>query len=61
MANRCFNCDSENVIWKDNYDFEDYGYEGDGIVTVWECADCGAMIEVTVANNCQQWDKDFLG
>lgn len=40
----CPNCGSEKVIWKSDFDFEDYGMEGKGIVHEMECADCGAFI-----------------
>lgn len=41
----CFNCLNKSVIWDCDYDFEDFGYEGEGIVHVLHCTHCGAEIE----------------
>ena len=45
---QCFNCLHNTVIWDNDYDFEDYEYEGEGIVHVLHCAYCGAEIEYRV-------------
>jgi hypothetical protein len=37
------------VIWDSDFDFEDYGYEGKGIVHACHCTNCGAEIEYRVA------------
>ena len=44
----CFNCGEDSVIWDNDYDFEDMGYEGKGIVHCYHCFNCGAEIEVRV-------------
>ena len=44
----CFNCLKRCVIWDCDYDFEDYGLEGEGIVHVCLCGACGAEIEYRV-------------
>lgn len=44
----CFNCLKKCVIWDCDYDFEDYGLEGEGIVHVCHCGACGAEIEYRV-------------
>lgn len=41
----CFHCLHDSVVWQCDYDFSDYGYEGDGIVQVLHCSNCGADIE----------------
>lgn len=46
----CFNCGQRAVIWDDDFDFEDYGYEGNGIVHICHCTHCGAEIEYRVSN-----------
>ena len=33
------------LIWQSDYDFEDFGYEGKGIVSVATCSKCGAEVE----------------
>lgn len=45
----CPNCSSEKVIWKSDFDFEDYGMKGRGIVHEYKCLDCGARIHAYVA------------
>lgn len=41
----CWHCDAE-LIWGSDFDFEDYGLEGDGIVTSLSCPSCSATVEV---------------
>lgn len=41
----CFNCGHISVIWDCDFSFEDYGLEGEGIVQVLHCTNCGARIE----------------
>ena len=40
----CVNCRS-NMIWQCDYDFEDYGIEGEGIVSVYSCGECETLSE----------------
>jgi len=40
----CFHCGERAVIWDCDFSFEDYGYEGDGIVQECHCTHCGASI-----------------
>lgn len=42
---RCFHCGGK-VIWNADFDFSDYGYEGEGIVQNYTCSKCGAEYEV---------------
>jgi len=41
----CFHCGCDSVIWQSDFSFEDYGMEGEGIIHVCHCANCGADIE----------------
>lgn len=41
----CIMCGAE-LIWQNDYDFEDYGIEGEGVVSTWDCPNCGAWHEV---------------
>lgn len=43
----CPNCGHE-IIWQSDFDFDDLGYEGDGIVSFYSCPHCGADIEVRI-------------
>ena len=47
MSN-CFHCGCENVVWDSDFDYEDFGYEGEGIVHVLHCPQCGAEIEYRI-------------
>lgn len=40
----CFHCCTKSVIWDSDFNFEDYGLEGQGIVHVCHCTNCGAQI-----------------
>lgn len=41
----CAHCLQRAVIWDCDYSFDDYGYDGDGIVQTFHCNYCGANIE----------------
>jgi hypothetical protein len=43
----CYNCGAE-LIWGGDHSFEDYGMDGDGIVTNLSCPKCDAYIEVYI-------------
>lgn len=45
----CTNCGQKTAVWGADFSFEDYGYEGEGIVSNYTCSNCGAEIEVRVA------------
>lgn len=44
----CFHCLQRAVIWDNDFDFDDFGYEGRGIVHCCHCTNCGAEIEIRV-------------
>jgi len=44
----CFHCGHHTVYWESDFDFEDYGYEGEGIVQNCHCHHCGADIEYRI-------------
>lgn len=39
----CFHCEGD-VCWDSDFNFEDFGREGEGIVHVCHCVNCGAEI-----------------
>ena len=41
----CFHCGQRAVIWDNDFNAEDYGYSGRGIVHALHCSNCGAIIE----------------
>ena len=40
----CWHC-KEDVIWGGEFDYEDYGLEGEGIVSNFSCSSCEATYE----------------
>lgn len=40
----CFHCLAKAVIWDADFTFEDYGYDGEGIIQECHCENCGAQI-----------------
>lgn len=44
----CFHCGTKSVIWDNDFSFEDMGYEGDGIVYMCHCKNCGCEVEYRV-------------
>ena len=55
---QCFHCLSDSVIWDNDFDFSDFGYEGEGVVHICHCANCGAEIEYRVANQTDEEDTN---
>lgn len=45
---QCFNCLGNSVVWDNDFTFEDYGREDEGIVHVLHCTQRGAEIEYYV-------------
>ncbi len=44
----CFHCLSKSVIWDNDFTYEDVGMDGEGIVHMLHCENCGATIEYYV-------------
>ena len=49
----CFHCGERAVVWQSDFDFEDFGYEGKGIVQVLKCSNCGADIEYRISEGVE--------
>ena len=45
----CFHCGERAVIWDSDFSFDDYGWEGEGIVHVCHFTNCGAEIEYRIS------------
>ena len=45
----CFHCGQRTVVWQSDFSFDEIGYEGEGIVHICSCSNCGAEIEYRVA------------
>ena len=48
---QCFHCCTQSVIWDNDFSYEEMGYEGDGIVHICHCTNCGAEIEYKIPLN----------
>ena len=44
----CFHCGLKAVVWDNDFSFEDCLYEGEGIVHMCHCCNCGADIEYRI-------------
>ena len=44
----CFHCGARAVIWDCDFMFEDFLYEGEGLVQICHCTNCGAEIEYRI-------------
>ena len=53
----CFHCGQITVVWDNDYSFEDLGYDGDGIVHMCHCTNCGAEIEYRIA--LEEGDEEY--
>lgn len=47
----CFHCGKKTVIWDNDYSFEDYCLEGEGVVHELHCTECGATITYYVGDD----------
>ena len=46
----CMHCGHKAVIWDADFDFSDYGEEGEGVIHECHCTNCGAQITYRVPN-----------
>jgi hypothetical protein len=52
----CWHCKS-SLRWCSDFDYEDYGLEGDGIVSTLMCDECGSEVIVYYADNRTSMEK----
>lgn len=50
----CFHCGMLTVKWDNDFSYEDFGLEGEGIVHCCHCANCNA--EITYYVPCEEDD-----
>jgi len=43
----CYNCEAD-MIWGNDFDFDDFGYEGEGIVSCFTCPKCDTYAEFVI-------------
>ena len=58
MMYECFHCGSRSVIWDSDFTFEDMCREGQGIVHLCHCTNCGAQIEYYIPCDDGEEDED---
>ena len=44
----CFHCCRKAVVWDSDFDFSDFGLDGEGTLHMCHCTNCGAEIEYKV-------------
>ena len=44
---KCYNCESD-MIWRHDFNFNEVGYEGDGVVTSFICPACDTYAEFVI-------------
>lgn len=56
----CFHCGKRAVIWDSDFDFSDYGLDGEGIIHVCHCSHCGAEIEyrITISDEVEDENEE---
>ena len=57
---KCYRCNS-SLIWGGDHDYEDYGVEGEGIVTNLSCNECSAYVIVYMPNDYIDRGSSKLG
>lgn len=57
----CFHCGERAVVWQNDYTFEDYDIEGEGIVHDLRCTNCGALITYEVPVDDVEEDVTLAG
>ncbi len=50
----CFHCGHRAVIWDSDFEFADYGEEGEGIIHACHCTHCGAQIEYRIRTDGEE-------
>lgn len=54
----CFHCLARAVIWDSDFSFEDYGYEGEGIIQELHCTNCGARITYFISLEPEEGEEE---
>ena len=54
----CFHCGHRSVVWLNDFMFEDYGEEGEGLIHECQCTHCGALITYKVSLNKQNEQEE---
>lgn len=58
----CFHCGKRTVIWDSDFNYEDYGLGGNGIVQEYHCTNCGVQITYWIdCDNAEIEEKEQTG
>lgn len=55
---QCFHCLSNSVVWDNDFNFEDFMYEGEGLIHICHCANCGAEIQYSIPISSEDDEED---
>jgi len=58
---QCFHCGQNTVYWSGDFSFEDYGYDGEGIIQECHCYNCGADIRYMIPIPDIEEDDTYVG
>lgn len=47
------------MIWDSDFSFDDFGYEGEGIIHICHCSNCGAEIEYRIDFSVEDGDTYY--
>lgn len=50
----CFHCGRRAVVWDNDFSFEDYGFDSDGLIHECHCTNCGANITYMIPFDDQE-------
>lgn len=54
---KCFHCLQKTVSWDSDFNPDEYGYEGEGVVHVLHCSNCGAEITYVILDEPEDGDE----
>ena len=52
----CYNCGTD-MIWRHDFNFNEVGYEGDGVVTSFICPACDTYAEFVIPDKNSKYSK----
>lgn len=55
----CFHCLTKSASHITDFDFADFGYEGEGIIHVCHCSNCGARITYEISIGDDEEDENY--
>ena len=56
----CFHCLHMSVIWGADFDYKDFGLDGEGVVHTLQCMNCGAEITYSARSQPKMKNRSML-